>query len=431
MGGQVRIKGATSDGKILLDANVSRIYHNGIVTLLQRNAEDFTTGEAVSSFGTAFGGSAFDTTFQLTAQLWDSEGQIIPTSFNSSDLTFQAITRLQETPDGFIGVALTTNTDGEEADTLISLTSTGSGYLITPVSSQYTSYSVQGLELIGDTGFYVTHDDAVPNDASLRMIGSSDTIAIADLLPSQPPAISFSGSTLRWTDIAASQYRLWVNDENSLKVIDHTGAETSFDVSLPFGSYTAWVKPDSAAWTTPYRFSIYHDAIAVDPLTTLDATPVVSWAGPADGNYLVWVSLKGQSAAVYTQNVTGNSVELPALARGVYTVWVRQHFADGSFSNWGTGSTLDVAQRPVLSLAGSVLSWSSYANATQYELWVSTDLTTDRITVSPTFVSGLSLNLSSLSLAAGNYRVWIRAVSNGSAGLFATSLWGSARMFTV
>ncbi len=168
----------------------------------------------------------------------------------------------------------------------------------------------------------------------------------------------------------------------------------------------------------------YHDAVAVDPLTTLDATPVVTWAGPADGNYLVWVSVKGQSAAVHRQNVTGNSLELPTLARGVYTVWVRQFFAGGSFSNWGTGSTLDVAQRPVLSLAGSVLSWSSYANAAQYELWVSSDLNTDRISVSPTFVSGLSLNLSSLSLGSGNYRVWIRAVSDGSAGLFATSGWG-------
>ncbi len=72
----------------------------------------------------------------------------------------------------------------------------------------------------------------------------------------QPPAISFSGSTLRWTDIAASQYRLWVNDQNGVKVIDRTGAETSFDVSLPFGSYTAWVKPDAASWSTPYRFGI-------------------------------------------------------------------------------------------------------------------------------------------------------------------------------
>lgn len=247
----------------------------------------------------------------------------------------------------------------------------------------------------------------------------------------RPPAIIAGGSTLRWTDIAASQYRLWVNDQNGVKVIDHTGSETSFDISLPFGTYTAWVKPDAEAWSTPYRFGIYHDAVAVDPLTTLDATPVVSWTGPADGNYLVWVSVKGHSAAVVKQNVTGNSVELPALARGVYTVWVRQLFPDGSFSRWGTGSTLNVAQRPVLSLAGSVLSWSSYANASQYELWVSTDLTTDRITVSPTFVSALSIDLSSLSLPTGNYRVWIRAVSDGSAGLFATSLWGYARAFTV
>ena len=109
---------------------------------------------------------------------------------------------------------------------------------------------------------------------------------------------------------------------------------------------------------------------------------------------------------------------------------MRQFHSDGSRSFWGPGSLLDIAERPILSLAGSTLSWSSYLNAAKYEVWVSSDLTTDRIAVTPTFVSGLSLDLSSLSLGTGNYRVWIRAVSDGSSGLFEISRWGFAKAFT-
>jgi len=257
----------------------------------------------------------------------------------------------------------------------------------------------------------------------------SDTTRFT-LVP-RPPAISYETNTFRWSDIGASQYDLWVNNQSGQRVVNQQTSAASLTSSLPPGTYTAWVKPDAEVWSTPYRFTIYHSAIAVDPLTTLDESPTITWAGAADGSYDVFVSLNGQSAAIFRQTVTGNSVVLPAMARGVYTVWARQLFADGSFSSWGTGATLDIADRPVLSLTGSTLSWTSYVAATNYELWVSTDATTDRIAVVPTFVSGTSLDLSTLTgLSSGNFRVWVRAVSDGSTGLFETSRWGYAKAFT-
>jgi len=247
----------------------------------------------------------------------------------------------------------------------------------------------------------------------------------------RPPAISYETDTFRWTDIGASQYDLWVNNQSGQRVVNQQTSATSFTSILPPGTYTAWVKPDAEVWSTPYRFTIYHTAIAVNPLTTLDKTPVITWAGAANGNYDVYVSLQRQSAAVFRQTVTGNSVELPAMARGVYTVWARQLHADGSVSYWGTGATLDIAERPVLLLTGSTLSWTAYVSAVHYELWVSTDTTEDRIAVVPTFVSGTSLDLSSLTgLSSGNFRVWVRAVSDGSTGLFETSRWGFSKAFT-
>jgi len=248
----------------------------------------------------------------------------------------------------------------------------------------------------------------------------------------RPPAISYETDTFRWTDIGAAQYDLWVNNQSGQRVVNQQTSATSFTASLPPGTYTAWVKPDAEVWSTPYRFVVYHDAIAVDPLKTLDSTPVITWAGPADGNYDVYVSREGQSAAVFRQTVTGNSVELPAMARGVYTVWAQQLHADGSVSRWGTGATLDIAERPVLSLTGSTLSWTAYVSAVHYELWVSTDANENRIAVVPTFVSGTSLDLSTLTgLSSGNFRVWVRAVSDASTGLFETSRWGFSKSFTV
>ncbi|MCA9038374.1 MAG: hypothetical protein KDA91_24785 [Planctomycetaceae bacterium] len=249
----------------------------------------------------------------------------------------------------------------------------------------------------------------------------------------QPPAISYSSGAFAWTDLGSASYRLWVNNSQGQKVIDHTTSDAELAQSLPPGSYTAWVKPDSSPWSSPYRFTVYHDAIAVNPLTTLDATPTISWAGATDGTYDVFVAFpNAPTTAVYRQTVSGNSVTLSPRARGVYKVWVRQLFPDRTVSRWGSGAMLDIAERPLLTLDGNVLSWTSYDGAAQYELWVSTSTTTDRIAVTPTFVSRTSLDLSTLTgLSSGSYRVWIRAVSDGSPGMFGISRWGYAKAFSV
>lgn len=100
------------------------------------------------------------------------------------------------------------------------------------------------------------------------------------------------------------------------------------------------------------------------------------------------------------------------LARGLYQVWVRELYSNGARSLWGPGAVLNLADRPTLSLAsgsGSLLSWTPFQLASQYELWVENSSGT-RVAVGASLVSATSLDLASLALPAGSYRVWVRAL---------------------
>ena len=558
----------SATGTVVLDdtTSIGKLYSSvAEVTQLQGEGNVSRRAGSISLDGSLIGG-LFSQTADDTAQLFAANGQKIPTSNDDNDSwTVFAISRIESTSTGLVGTAIAFGPSGELVDVIVNFVPEGDGYRVVPQPTQaFARGNFRDILSVRGKAFFIVDDPAVTNDATLRIVGSTSSVAIADLIgqsgytdlevnemtldesgryvlmqgyghtasgtqswvaslsvdpevpakpvpnfqnipfkngveslvswdavdgaasyvvqvnnlttrtverkvtvsvPELPVTLANAGSyaiwvqavgvtgkaspwsdatrftvvarppaidTFRWADIGAAQYDLWVNNQSGQRVVNRQTSATSFTASLPPGTYTAWVKPDAQAWSTPYRFVVYHNAISVNPLTTLDESPVITWAGAANGNYDVYVSRNGQPAAVFRQTVTGNSVELPAMTRGVYTVWVRQLFVDGNFSYWGTGATLDIAERPVLSLTGSTLSWTSYVAAANYELWVSTDTTTGRIAVDPTFVSGTSLDLSSLTgLSSGNFRVWVRAVSDGSTGLFETSRWGLSKSFSV
>ena len=571
-GSQTKVLGVANNGVIALgdSLQIGLVYSEsgGLINLTGITGE-VRNAKGIALNGNLIGGYFYQDNAEDNSQLFGSDGEKVTTINIEDGWSLQTIERIESTSTGLVGTSIAFDPNGELVDVIVNFVSEGDGYRVVPQPTQaFTRGSLRDILAVQGKALFIVDDPAVPNDATLRIVGSTSSVTIADLIGQsgytdlevnemtldesgryilmqgyghtasgtqswvaslsvdpevpakpvpnfqnipfkngveslvswdavdgaasyvvqinnlttrtverkvtvsvpelpvtladagsyaiwvqavgatgkaspwsdatrftvvpRPPAISYDTDTFRWTDIGASQYDLWVNNQSGQRVVNQQTSATSFTASLPPGTYTAWVKPDAQAWSTPYRFVVYHNAIAVDPLTTLDETPVITWAGAANGNYDVFVSLKGQSAEVFRQTVTVNSVELPAMARGVYTVWARQLFADGSFSSWGTGATLDIADRPVLSLTGSTLSWTSHVAAANYELWVSTDTTTGRIAVDPTFVSGTSLDLSSLTgLSSGNFRVWVRAVSDGSAGLFETSRWGLSKSFSV
>lgn len=220
---------------------------------------------------------------------------------------------------------------------------------------------------------------------------------------------------------------MWVNNSSGQRVVHETLSSTSLAVTLPPGRYKVWVKADAEPWSNPVVFNIYHAAVTVNPLMTLDTTPLITWNGPVDGEYLVWVSVKGQTASVQRHTVTGNTLELSSLSRGDYTVWVRQLYGDGSVSLWGSGAMLAVGTRPVATLTGTVLSWTPFEGSDHYELWLSTDANTDRIVIDPTNIFATTVDLTIYNLTPGNYRIWVRAVSASDA----VSQWAYAKAFVV
>jgi predicted phage tail protein len=266
------------------------------------------------------------------------------------------------------------------------------------------------LQAISDTGF-----------TSEWSAGTAFDVA------AQPLVMSYENGTLTWTNTGASSYRVWVNNSSGQRVVHETLSSTSLAVTLPPGRYKVWVKADAEPWSNPVVFNIYHAAVTVNPLMTLDTTPLITWNGPADGEYLVWVSVKGQTASVQRHTVTGNTLELSALSRGDYTVWVRQLYGDGSVSLWGSGALLAVGTRPVATLTGTVLSWTPFEGSDHYELWLSTDANTDRIVIDPTNIFSTSVDLTIYNLTSGNYRIWVRAVSASDA----VSQWAYAKAFVV
>lgn len=295
-----------------------------------------------------------------------------------------------------------------------------------------TTKTVRSIDVVTTNSLSVTITDASRYAIWIQAISDTGitspwSVGTGFTVVVQAPALNYSAGNLSWTNTGAASYRLWINNRNGQKVVDQTTSETSLPLTLSPGDYVAWVKADAAVWSSAYRFTIYHDAITVNPLATFDTTPVVSWPGDVAGNYLVWVSIKGQTAALQTKTVTGNSVELDTLPRGDYTVWVRQLHSNGSYTLWGPGSSLSIATRPVATLSGTTLSWTPFEQADHYEFWLSTDANTDRITIAPDTVTGTSIDLSGYTLPHNIYRIWVRAVSNtGTIGQ-----WGYAQTFVV
>ena len=239
----------------------------------------------------------------------------------------------------------------------------------------------------------------------------------------KPPAVRFQNGLFTWSDLGASSYRVWVEKNNvgRQKVVDESTSNTSLSATLEPGSYQVWVKAGSSPWSTPLKFEVFANSIAPAVLNTLDTTPVVSWssnppAGLTVVSTEVWISLQGQRNAVYRATVlpaAGTSHEVAqVLARGLYQVWVRESYSNGARSLWGSGVVLNLADRPTLSLAsgsGSLLSWTPFQLASQYELWVENSSGT-RVAVGASLVSATTLDLASLALPAGSYRVWVRAL---------------------
>jgi subtilisin family serine protease/subtilisin-like proprotein convertase family protein len=237
---------------------------------------------------------------------------------------------------------------------------------------------------------------------------------------------------IAWTAVAdAARYELWVNNLTTGKtqVITKTNLTTTSYRStegLGSGTYRAFVRAfnaygESGLWSNALNFTVLAAPGIIQPGEggTFQRSPTFTWnAIPGAANYDLWVTSRTLNKVVIrNQYVLGTAFKAPAdLAIGDYTVWVRAQ-SGNYFSPWSAPRNFSVGTAPVILTPASnstpgnkpEFNWSGIAGTERYELWV-TNLTTN---VRVLYLTNLTTTKFTppTALPAGQYRVWVRAVS--------------------
>lgn len=198
---------------------------------------------------------------------------------------------------------------------------------------------------------------------------------------------------------------------------------------LAVGRYQAWVRGYSAdgtaaAWSR--EISMIADFIVVPAPTlisplhaTFDRTPAFTWTSVTGAaHYILRVRNSNTGVVVMEQTVTATSFtsDLP-FSDGPYNWEVRSVGPLGHQSSFSPSNRLYVGGRPVISgpigntsLTEPTFLWSAVQDASQYELRVDRTDTVQNRLIARSDLTSTSFK-STVSLAVGTYRFWVRAVS--------------------
>ncbi len=252
-----------------------------------------------------------------------------------------------------------------------------------------------------------------------------------------------SRPTIDWSPVlGAETYRVWVSNLSTGRspVILQEGLTTNTftpTAALPIGVYRIWVAAwsggTSAGWSSPVDIQI-----APAPIQS-DVTPTML------GEKFNWTSVQGATSYEFqlknlktnelTLNISvqGTSLtQVPVLFSGTtYRWWVRAKSAQGVYSLWsGPKDFIAGGQPTVLTPTGSstnrtpLITWLAVEGAVKYELLLRRDDVTSVILNKKDILTN---SFTPAALAAGNYRVWIRAINAN--GVMTT--WSAAQPFTI
>ncbi len=296
---------------------------------------------------------------------------------------------------------------------------------------------VRAIDVVEMAGFW-----SFPKDFKI------DTAPTITAPTTAGPTASATFPEISWTEVTdAARYELWVNNltTGQARVITQTNLVTTSYLAtevLGSGSYNAFVRAFNASgefgqWSVAKRFAVLAAPAIVTPTTggTFDRTPTFTWTAiPGATNYDIWVSSRTTNAVVIrNQFVTATTLTAATdLANGNYTVWVRAQ--NGSqFSAWSAPRLFSVGTPPTITSPAAngttgnkpTIVWSSITGTGRYELWV-TNVTTN---VRVLYLTNLTTTnfTATTALAAGPYRVWVRAVST----MGETTAWSTDVKFTV
>lgn len=207
---------------------------------------------------------------------------------------------------------------------------------------------------------------------------------------------------------------------------------------LPLGAWRIWVRGAMAdgfrtQWSLPTNTqSNAAPRLIPGPRSTFDSTPELSWeALPGAVSYEVYIRNLVTGQTSQQTGILGTAYSsVSEMSAGRYQWCVRGVNSLGYASRWSSGAVIEIGGRPTLisptgTVSGQVtFSWFQVQGAERYELWV------NRFgggvgVINETVLTTAEFRTTSLS--AGNYRVWVRAVS----GSGQYSAWSQAVDFAV
>ncbi len=254
---------------------------------------------------------------------------------------------------------------------------------------------------------------------------------------------------MSWTAVADARfYDLWVDNlttgqAQQIRRMNLTTTSFTPPTALASGNYRFWVRAintsgEAGKWSNERRFTVLSTPVMTAPTGgSFNRTPEFTWnAVTGATHYDLWVSSKTTGVRVLRdQHILGTSFRTPSdLPNGEYTAWVRA-YSNTVFGDWSVARNFSIGTAPVITspVANGSTSptpnfvWSSISDAARFELWV------DRIVsnVATRVIYETNLTTTSFTaasnLAAGNYRVWVRAVS----GMGVTTAWSTPVSFSV
>ena len=257
------------------------------------------------------------------------------------------------------------------------------------------------------------------------------------LYVAQAPDVRLATTFAEWDVIPGASgysFRIRKEGEASATWVDTTSTKVVFSTPLAPGRFVIEVRshyPDGTVSNISMSsVELFRPAVELLPLSaeTADATPIISWNSVVWAEkYQVRVVRAGDVSPAFQADVSGTSmlrVSTP-LPSGTYRVFVQALAADGSRSEPGNGKLIRIGAPPAtLTYSAGVLSWSSVADATSYDLWINSDgpPAQAQIVREPNLTSQ-SYRFSAL-LPKGKYSVWVRA-KRAEAGAVYEGSWSS------
>lgn len=199
--------------------------------------------------------------------------------------------------------------------------------------------------------------------------------------------------------------------------------------ALDNGDYKVWIRTVQSdgrlVWGSGVAFTVAktNSTLQTTPLAPtspgFDTTPQFRWlATPGAVGYDIYLH-DGNNASLQS-NLTGTSwTPSTALASGDWTWRIRPRSSGGATGAWSTSSSFSTSGRTVLLSPGAstndrtpTFTWQAVSDANRYILQVNNLTTSTTRVIREDDISGTSFTPTT-ALAAGTYRVWVRAVSSG------------------